>query len=602
MPYVYSTEERWHSMKSVDILNFDESLQGKLARNLRAYRFSEISLEHIKTNLDSESATRIELEIAVGCNLRPLMQGHSALKGRIQGSVKRDHTLAYTIQQGTFTLFAQPSKASDPDCISEMTYHLHMIDEHQNKYTLYGFKSLKQGDLARIWQQTTELRLGIFEGELTLAEVFDAIPLEVGTCAMTMKNVMQSLISFRSNHDQAHSHILGSIRYLKQMTLGLQRIYLQRPAKSKPTPKWAVGDDSVLNSADISYHKFSTADGLSLMLTRFNRRSSKDVILLLHGLTTSTDMFIMPEHTSLVQYLLDHGYSDIWSLDWRGSQRYPYNLEPHAYTLDDVIRYDIPQALACLRRKVGDDVNIHVIAHCIGSLSFSCALASKQITGITSFVGNSVSLNPMVSNWSKVKICLGPEILENFLGSPYLSPRSASWPGLSLPKLLGQLVSKAHPESRSHASNMVSFLWGDGNPAAYELHNLSHDTYNRLHQLFGGVSFHYYRHIRKMVLAQAAVSFDKKVNYFENAILNGLPPTLLISGANNNIFPGSNRQSFELLRNSNQMLPLEYIEIPSYGHQDIFMGKSCRVDTFPKILHFIRQHSHARGLKNVVGE
>ena len=61
--------------------------------------------------------------------------------------------------------------------------------------------------------------------------------------------------------------------------------------------------------ADITTHPFTTADKLGLSMLRFYRGDCDDVVLIIHGLTTSTDMFIMPEHYNLVRYLLDHGFS-----------------------------------------------------------------------------------------------------------------------------------------------------------------------------------------------------------------------------------------------------------------------------------------------------
>jgi len=59
-----------------------------------------------------------------------------------------------------------------------------------------------------------------------------------------------------------------------------------------------------VKDADISTHYFNTDDKLGLNLLRFHRQSCDDVVLLIHGLTASSDMFIMPEHYNLVQYLL----------------------------------------------------------------------------------------------------------------------------------------------------------------------------------------------------------------------------------------------------------------------------------------------------------
>src|SRR5689334_19970863 len=148
--------------------------------------------------------------------------------------------------------------------------------------------------------------------------------------------------------------------------------------------------DGVPN-ADISTHPFSTDDGLGLSLTRFSQGACDDVVLLVHGLTTSTDMWIMPEHQNLVRTLHDHGYSDVWTIDSRMSNRFSYNLAPHRWSLDDVALFDYPAALAKLTEIVGHR-RVHVISHCLGAVSFSMSLFGGAVSGISSFIANSASL------------------------------------------------------------------------------------------------------------------------------------------------------------------------------------------------------------------
>src|SRR4051812_31308268 len=88
-----------------------------------------------------------------------------------------------------------------------------------------------------------------------------------------------------------------------------------------------------VSGAAVSVHPFSTEDRLGLTLTRFLAAESDDVVLLVHGLTSSSDMFIMPEHRNLVSFLLDSGFGDVWTLDFRMSNRFPYNLETRRQTL-----------------------------------------------------------------------------------------------------------------------------------------------------------------------------------------------------------------------------------------------------------------------------
>ncbi|MFB7511020.1 alpha/beta hydrolase, partial [Streptomyces broussonetiae] len=175
--------------------------------------------------------------------------------------------------------------------------------------------------------------------------------------------------------------------------------------------------------AEISHHPFITEDGLSLSLTRFRRGPCDDPVLLVHGLSSGSDMFIMPEHRNLTSYLLDHGFTDVWALDSRMSNRFPYNTEPGRHSLDDLARFDYPAALAEVRRHAASRP-VHVIAHCLGSLAFAMSLSAGSVDGIASLAANSVALTPRLTRWSRWKLEYGPELFEHALGLSVLDPRA----------------------------------------------------------------------------------------------------------------------------------------------------------------------------------
>ncbi|HKB31477.1 MAG TPA: alpha/beta fold hydrolase, partial [Streptosporangiaceae bacterium] len=166
-----------------------------------------------------------------------------------------------------------------------------------------------------------------------------------------------------------------------------------------------------VTDAEVSVHPFATEDGLGLNLTRFHRADRGDVVLVVHGMTSSSDLFIMPEHRNLVTYLLDNGFTDVWTVDFRMSNRFPYDTETHRYTLDDIADYDHPAALREIRRHVGTS-RVHVVAHCLGSLSFMMSLFGGKVTGVASVICNSVALTPRVPAWSRLKLSYGPPLFE----------------------------------------------------------------------------------------------------------------------------------------------------------------------------------------------
>lgn len=352
-----------------------------------------------------------------------------------------------------------------------------------------------------------------------------------------------------------------------------------------------------VKNAEISTHPFETGDKLGLSLLRFQQAACDDVVLIIHGLTTSTDMFIMPEHYNLVQYLLDHGFTDVWTLDFRMSNRHSYNLRQHRYNMDDIALFDHPAAVAKIREYIGDR-RLHVICHCLGSASFTMSLFGKAVTGITSVIANSVALTPRVPSWSKVKLRFAPFLVEYVLGFPYLNPRWSEDPGLTRGKIFSSIVSAFHQECDVPACHMLSLIWGTGWPALYSHENLHEVTHRRGGDLYGGTAVHYYRHVRKMVNARnRAVKYDPNDSTYDSLPNDYLEyakdiqtPVLFMTGENNRVFTDSNilcHQRLEAIVPGRHELHI----FPNYGHQDVFMGKNCDRDIFPRLVEFLNKHN-----------
>src|SRR5690606_27144391 len=132
-----------------------------------------------------------------------------------------------------------------------------------------------------------------------------------------------------------------------------------------------------------------------------------------------------------------------------------HNLRRHRDTLDDVALFDFPAALRTVREAVGEDVRIHVIAHCLGALAFSMSLFGRASTGVSSVVVNSVSLTPMVPTWSLIKGLVAPFLAEYVLNFAYLDPRWSETPGWTLGKLFAKVVSAFHHECNEPACHML---------------------------------------------------------------------------------------------------------------------------------------------------
>lgn len=320
--------------------------------------------------------------------------------------------------------------------------------------------------------------------------------------------------------------------------------------------------------------------------------------MLVHGLTTSTDMFIMPEHENVVSHLLDLGY-DVWCLDYRMSNRHSYNLFKHRWTLDDVALFDFPPAIATIREHVGADHPLHVVAHCLGATVFAMSLFARLVE-VDSAILNSVALTPRVPGWSKVKLALAPGMVDGLLGVPYLNPRWSEDPGLTRGEVLSRAVSFFHRECDVPACHMLSMMWGTGWPALYRHENMADVTHERGGDLFGATSMNYYRHVNRMIRAGGAVkyhtgdpAYDRLPdNYFRHA-MEVQTPILFVTGEDNKVFTDSNVVCFERL---DRIVPGRHQlhTYPGYGHQDPFMGKDVARDIFPRMDQFLAEHRRAR--------
>lgn len=502
------------------------------------------------------------------------------------------------IQEGFFQLFTKPSASPDFDTYKEMHYTLFLTDREDRKWTFFGFKDLRKEEADAIWQQTTTLNFYIWEGHSSFEKFGHKNVHGVGILRIAAKDFIKQLRSFKTTARPASRNRAEILKYFKAFLGDVWEVYapfvFTTTAAKVHEPLYPPQTTQGVQQGSIHLHPLDTQDGLSISLQRFVTEPSRDVVLLIHGLTTSTDMFIMPEHENLVNHLQRQSVTDIWSLDWRGSGRFTYNLAPHHHTVDDVAKYDIPAALDFIRAQCGSDVRIHVIAHCVGALAFMASFAAGWTRNIASIVCNSVSLHPQVPWQARTKMTLGPELFESVLNYPYVSPLMPYMPGKGFGKWIYWMERSLRSECREPACHMLSFMWGWGFPAVFNHRNIHPVTHRRLMDLFGGTSFNYHKHIRKMLKAGVSISEDGRTNYFDAATRRDLPPILLISGADNRIFPGSNKKTFEALKQSAPNADVRYLEIPLYGHQDIFMGQYCEDEVFPHIGAFLRQQISPR--------
>ena len=349
--------------------------------------------------------------------------------------------------------------------------------------------------------------------------------------------------------------------------------------------------DKDTKTVDGEYFEYliTTDDQVSLLLRRFKVSGSNNPVLCIHGWTSSGNMFYQREIDHFVGYCHRHGYDDVWVLENRLSCIFDYNQQD-IYNLDDVAQYDYQPALDEIEKQTGQ-LNIHIISHCVGALTFCMSLSagylSNYVDQIKSLTCNCVSIVPNIKPWAKIKLSFGPEIFKYLTPIKYMDPQWAIKPGFSLGKLLANIVAIGHPETNNKVCSMLSFIWGSGRPALYNLENIKPETYQRLGELLGVAGFTNFIHLRKMVNCGEMVSWQGKriIEGFKSVDI----PLFLMTGADNNVFYNSQQKSFdrlnELRPNGDQTLKV----FENYGHQDPFSGQFAHRDIFPSIVEFMNR-------------
>jgi pimeloyl-ACP methyl ester carboxylesterase len=327
--------------------------------------------------------------------------------------------------------------------------------------------------------------------------------------------------------------------------------------------------------------QFKAGDGfdLNLINVRGEQTPPKGPVLLVHGAGVRANIFRAPVETTLVQYLVDHGY-DVWLENWRAS----IDLPPNYWNLDQVALYDHPEAVKTIVKETGWG-EIKAVIHCQGSTSFTMSAVAGLVPQVKTIVTNAVSLHPITPWITALKM----NYLLRGVGPiyPYLNPQ---W-GLHAPtfpaKLLSLVVALTHHECNNPVCKQVSFTYGVGFPTLWRHENLNDATHEWVKQEFAQVPRSFFSQISACIKKGHLVSLDGHPELPKDFLAQ--PPKTdarfaFFAGERNRCFlPESQVKSFEYLSSLRPDYHSLHL-IPGYGHLDIFMGKSAVKDVFPLML------------------
>lgn len=322
---------------------------------------------------------------------------------------------------------------------------------------------------------------------------------------------------------------------------------------------------------------FSASDGFSLNLWRLKNDSPtpRGPVLLLHGAGVRSNIFNAPNNKNILDALAEAGY-DVWLENWRGS----IECTPNEWDLDMVAENDHPAAVKEICRRTGAST-IKAIIHCQGSTSFMISAVKGLIPEVTTILSNAVSLHPVVPSFSKFKLNWVVPIVKPI--TKYLNPHWGDEAPDFKSKFFRALVSLTHHENDTKVGKFVSFTYGAGKPALWELNNLTDETKDWIRNEFGNVPMTFFDHIKKCVRSGTLVSADGSVDYAGAA-----PKTnarfVFFSGKLNKCFRSESQVNsynyFNKIRGGFHQLHL----YDTYSHLDIFFGKNAYTDIFPTMI------------------
>jgi pimeloyl-ACP methyl ester carboxylesterase len=326
---------------------------------------------------------------------------------------------------------------------------------------------------------------------------------------------------------------------------------------------------------------FTATDGLECNLIHVQGRDppTRGPVLLVHGAGVRANIFRAPVGTTVVDYLVDHGY-DVWLENWRAS----IDVPPNRWTLDQAALHDHPVAVKTVLRETGAD-ELKAVIHCQGSTSFMMSAVAGLVPEVKTIVSNAVSLHPVVPFFSGVKLRFAVPLVA--LLTPYVSPR---W-GLHAPTLTAKaitgLVRLTHHECDNTVCRMVSFTYGSGFPALWSHENLNDATHEWLTDEFAEVSLRFFAQIARCVNAGHLVSVEGYPQLPADFVAQ--PPQTdarfaFVAGDRNRCFlPESQERTFEYFDRHRKDYHSLHV-LAGYGHLDVFMGKNASRDVFPIIL------------------
>jgi hypothetical protein len=311
-------------------------------------------------------------------------------------------------------------------------------------------------------------------------------------------------------------------------------------------------------------------------------------VFMIPGASVDHQIFALPTIPyNAVNYLTRAGYR-VFVTVHRISQ---LMVAGSLYTTYDA-RLDLRACLEHIRFAHGP-AKIYTIAHCMGSVAFSCGLLDGTIptSWILGITCSQVFMNPVWGPANMAKVLAGPipiDRLYTAAAGTWFSCSTAPSDTL-VQRALNQLL-RLYPQSRREMCNnaachRTSLVFG----RCWNHNNLNEATHRQIDRFFGGVNMRQLALLMRMgydgnVMANGP-GFERLTTPENIERLRGIPIMLFVGRDNAVLSPEATERTYETLCETFEDGEYKRKVVPGYGHLDGWMGRNAWRDVYP----FVRE-------------
>ncbi len=459
--------------------------------------------------------------------------------------------------------------------VRTMHYDMSLQAADGRRWTFHGHKRVAGERLVDLWAETTTLNFELWDDNGRMFR---------GAVRINVQDFLRQLSTLRVVGSRSKVKSVQTLgRFAKYFSGSLFKTYGGRLASPVVfEPKAPARARRGLRTDAPSLYPFVTSDGVPLLLTRY-RGGFKGPVMLVHGLGVSSGIFTVDTiDTNLTEYLVAHGY-DVWLLDFRASIALAASREQ--FTGDDIANIDLPEAVEQIRRHTGAD-SIQVLAHCFGSTVFFMSMLAGGLAHVRSAVVSQTGAHVDAAGLVRLKSRLRLPSLLKAAGVEALSAYTdsdAGWTERLYNRSLSFYPVSSTERCSSATCRRISFMYS----LLYRHEQLSVDTHDTLHELFGSASLSAFDHLAAMVRAGHLVNAKGEDVYLPHVQRLSIPMRIIHGEMNECFHPHGTEKTLAWLRAHNDPSLYSRVVIPGFGHLDTMFGKNAVKHVYPHILQHL---------------